>query len=204
MSGTGNRAPAAIPSQNPFSVTFPNANAGGPPSGPSMPTFNLDSDPGVLASLALEHQGLSQLDAGLKAARERAIISFGDPSLAEEAGFGLDPQAGAFARQNYLSGNATSARNDRQHQLARRAIINKLVSHGLLQSGELGYQEGQENVDYGNQSYDARQKVLDFLSQLFGDYNDRRTQLQQGTVNSRLGAIQNYLSNPDAYAGAFG
>lgn len=206
VSDTGSRVSSPSVNQNPFGVTF--SDFAPPPAAqaPSLPQFqfNLDSDPGVLSSLGLEQQGLSQLDAALKSARERAIISFGDPSLAEEAGFGLDPQAGAFARQNYLSGNATTARIDHAHQLARQAVINRLVSHGLLNSGDTGYLEGEENRNYGNQSYDAKQQMLDYLAQLFQGYNDRRTQLKQGTVSARLAAIQSYLGNPDAYAGAFG
>lgn len=164
----------------------------------------LDTDPNVLASLALQQQGLSQLDANLKNARERAIIQFGDPALASEAGFGLDPQAGAFAQQNYMSGNAQLSRLDKQHDLARQAIINRLAAHGILQSGDLGYQEGQENQSYGNQVYDARQSVLDYLAGLMNTYNQQRQALSQSVIGARQQAIQNFLSNPDAYTAAFG
>jgi hypothetical protein len=173
-----------------------------PPAPP--PQFNGSTDPNVLASLALEQQGLGQLDAGLKSARERAIISFGDPSLADEAGFGIDPQAGAFAKQNYLSGNATLARIDKSHELARQAVINRLVSHGLLKSGDLGYGESEADSQYGNNVYDAKQQLLDYLANLFGSYNDKRTTLQQSTLNARMNAINQFLSNPDAYGAAYG
>lgn len=174
------------------------------PEPPSQPSFNGSSDPNVLAALALEQQGLSQLDSSLKSARERAIISFGDPALAEQAGFGLDPQAGAFARQNYLSGNATLARLDKQHELARRAVINRLVGRGLLRSGDLGYGEQEADAGYGNQVYDAKQQLLDYLSNLFNTYNEKRQGLSQNVLSARLSALQNFLSNPDGYAGLYG
>lgn len=186
--------------QAPTTGGQPNPNLTQPP----QSQFGLDTDPNVITARALEQMGYGQLDAGLKAARERAIYQFGDPSLADEAGFGLDPQAGAFARQNYLSGNATSARLDKQHELARQAIINNLAARGILFSGDTGYLQGEENRNYGNESYDARQKVLDYLASLFGDYNDKRSGLTQNTQNARLAAITNYLQNPDAYTNAFG
>lgn len=168
------------------------------------PNSTVETDPGVLSALALQQMGYAQGDAGLKSARERTIINFGDPALASEAGFGLDPQAGAFAQQNYLSGNATLARLDKQHTLARQAVINALASHGILNSGDLGYQEGQADSAYGNTVYDAKQSVLDQLAGLFSTYLDRRTALDTQVQNARLAKIQNFLSNPDAYANAFG
>lgn len=193
-----------LQSPPPGGFQWGDVGGGPPPAPPTAPRFNVDTDPGVLNALALEQQGLGSLDAMLKGARERAIISFGDPSLADQAGFGLDPQAGAFARQNYLSGNATSARMEKQHELQRQAIINKLAGHGLLFSGDTGYLQGQENQTYGNTVYDAKQQLLDYLANLFQSYNDRRTGLRSQTQSARLQAIQSYLSNPDAYAGLAG
>lgn len=174
-----------------------------PPPGDG-PNFNLQnligSFPGVNDSLALEQQGISQLDANLNAARQQAIIQFGDPALAQLAGFGLDPQAGAFAQQNYLSGNSTLARLDKQHQLGARAVINQLVSHGLLNSGDLGYGEGQENQAYGNNVYDAQQSVLQQLAGLYNNYLTSRYGLESNANSAQLQALQSFLANPDAYA----
>jgi hypothetical protein len=171
---------------------------------PVLPQFTSSNDPNVADSLALEQQGLGQLDAALKSAREKAIIGFGDPSLANEAGFGLDPQAGAFAQQNYLSGNSTLSRLDKQHTLARQAVINQLASHGILNSGDLGYQEGNADQNYGNQVYDAKNSILDYLSNLLSSYNQNRTNLHQATIAARQNALNAFASNPDAYAQFFG
>lgn len=174
-----------------------------PPPGDG-PNFNLQNligtFPGVNDSLALEQQGISQLDANLNAARQQAIIGFGDPALAGLAGFGLDPQAGAFAQQNYLSGNSTLARLDKQHKLGAQSVINQLVSHGLLNSGDLGYGEGQENQAYGNNVYDAQQSVLQQLAGLYNNYLTSRYGLESNANSAQLQALQSFLANPDAYA----
>lgn len=185
------------------------AAAGGPPVPPVQPpTQNLqglvNGFPGVSNALALEQEGLSQLDANLNQQRQQAIINFGDPALAQLAGFGLDPQAGAFAQQNYLSGNATLARLDKAHQLAAQGVINTLASHGLLNSGDLGYQEGQENQNYGNNVYDAQQSVLQQLASLYNNYLTSRYGLENNANQAQLDALTSYLSNPDAYASLVG
>src|SRR5215471_2064304 len=50
--------------------------------------FDFSTDPGYLASLAAEQAGSAQLDAAMRAQRERALVQFGDPSLA--GAFGID------------------------------------------------------------------------------------------------------------------
>lgn len=187
----------------PSASAAPSAAAPTAPVRPPIASFDLNTDPGVLNALALENQGIGQLDAGLKSARERAIINFGDPALASQAGFGLDPQAGSFAQQNYLSGNATLARLDKAHELQRRAVINQLAAHGILNSGDLGYQEGQADQTYGNNVYDAKNAVLDQLANLFSNYLGNRSGYESQTQNARLQAITNFLQNPDAYASQY-
>lgn len=173
------------------------------PGGPSF-NFNADTDPGVLAAIANEQQGFGTLDAALKAARERAIVNYGDPSIATDAGFGVDPETAAFARQNYQSGNAVLARLAHAHELNRQAIINRLAAHGILASGDLGYQEGQENQSYGNTTYDAKQQLLDSLANLLSNYNSQRQDLANQVLQARMNAINNFVANPDAYAAAYG
>ena len=153
---------------------------------------------------SLENQGIGSLDAWLKSAREQAIIRSGDPALAGMAGFGLDPQAGVFANQNYLSGNADLARLDRAKKLARQGIVNRLAARGILRSGDLGYLEGQSNIDYGNQEYDVRQNVLSRLSEFMQQYLDRKQALKNSTLNARLNAYQSAASNPPTGGGSTG
>lgn len=190
--GVGGVAATPPPAQNPNPAPGQGANA-------------FDADPGVAMARALENQGIGSLDAWLKAAREQAIIAAGDPALAGMAGFGLDPQAGVFAQQNYLSGNADLARVKRAKDLAHQAIINKLAAHGIIASGDLGYLEGQSNIDFGNQEYDVRQGVLKRLSDFMQQYLDRKSALKQSTLAAYQQAYQNMAANPPTnYGGVTG
>jgi hypothetical protein len=119
----------------------------GPPPAYYPPGYNFD--PGVVAQQATQA-------AWAREAARNAIIGFGDPALAGMAGFGMDPQDAAFAQQNYLSGNATLARINKAHEHRQRAVINRLASHGILNSGDLGYLSGEEGQQYGNEQSDAR------------------------------------------------
>lgn len=166
--------------------------------------YGLDSDAGVALARALENQGIGSLDSWLKSARERAIIQSGDPALAGMAGFGLDPQAGTFAQQNYLSGNADLARVDRAKKLAHRAIINRLAARGLLRSGDLGYLEGESNIDFGNQEYDVRQNVLSKLSDFMKQYLDQKQALKQSTLGAYQTAYQRLAENPGLLSAVYG
>src|SRR5438874_1764761 len=46
------------------------------------------TDPAYQSALASQQMGNSQLDAALRSAQQRAIVNFGDPALADMAGFG--------------------------------------------------------------------------------------------------------------------
>lgn len=163
--------------------------------------FDLTSDPAYQAALAQQQLGLAQLQNNLKAAQEQALIQFGDPNAASWAGFGLDPQAADFAKQNYLSGNATLARLDKQHDLTRKAVIDRLAGSGLLFSGDTGYQEGQADQAYGNDVYDARQKVLQLLNGYQNQYLNAAQNSQSSLLNALLAAFSSYAQNPGAYGG---
>jgi hypothetical protein len=162
---------------------------------------------GFGGTAAVDYAGIAaQLDAAQREAARQAIIRFGDPALAGLAGFGLDPQAASFARSNYLSGNADLARLDKSHELRRRAIINRLAAHGIIGSGELGYLEGEEGRQYGNESYDARSRLLTYLNEL-----NRSTIAQKMQLRSDLSrrqqedygsAISRYLETLAQFTGA--
>lgn len=164
---------------------------------PKFPDFN------VWMQKALEQYGVGGMDSDLRALRERAIIDWGDPALAQLAGFGLDPQAGTFAKQNYLSGNAMMSRLDKKHDLDRKAVINRLASRGLLRSGDLGYGLGEADAAYGNDQYDARQRVLAQLESYMQNYIDRKNALRQNVQQAYETARNNFLSNPSAYLGIY-
>jgi hypothetical protein len=189
--------------------TNPTPGGGGatpaPPAPPAAaPPAQYDTDPQVMINKLLEQLGIGTIDADLKAQRERAIIGWGDPDLAAMAGFGIDPQAGVFAQQNYLSGNAGLAKINKQHDLNSRGIVNKLAGRGLLRSGDLGYQTGEENQAYASNQYEGRQKILEYLTQISQQAQDRRNALRQSVIQSVMAAYQNMGQNPQAYASLYG
>lgn len=158
-----------------------------------------DSDPGYQAAVTAEQAGNATLASQLQNLITQRIVAYGDPSLAGQAGFGLDPQAAAFAQQNYLSGNGEKARIDKAHDNARQAIINQLAAHGIVFSGDTGYQIGNADQTYGNQVYDAQQSALaDILGYRTGSQT-QQSALHQATIAALENAYNNYVANPTAY-----
>lgn len=147
--------------------------------------------------MAQEQLGISQSNSALNNLIQQRIVSYGDPALASMAGFGLDPQAAAFAKQNYLSGNSELARIDKQHKQNLQAIINQLASHGLVFSGDTGYQSGQEDQGYGNNVYDAQQRALADILGYRQSTLQNQQQLHQSVIDSLQNAYQNYLTHPE-------
>jgi hypothetical protein len=158
-----------------------------------------DSDPGYAGAKAAENLGIPSIENQLKNLISQRIVAYGDPALAAQAGFGLDPQAAAFARQNYLSGNGQLARLDKAHEQARRAIINQLAAHGLIDSGDTGYQIGNADQSYGNQVYDAQQQALADILGYRNDAQSREDALRNAKVAALENAFTNYSNNPAAY-----
>lgn len=177
--------------------------SGGPPAtAPTTPTVQpspspFDTDPGYAAAKAAEQLGIPSINTSLQNLIAQRIASYGDPHLAEMAGFGLDPQSAAFAQQNYLSGNAQLARLDKAHTQARQAVINQLAGHGLLFSGDTGYQTGQADQTYGNNVYDAQQQAL---ADILGYRNTAQSQkdtLHTALTSALENAYQTVLAHPE-------
>lgn len=160
------------------------------------------SNPGYQDAIAREQLGLSQSNAALNNLIQQRIISYGDPALASMAGFGLDPQAAAFARQNYISGNAQLARLDKAHQQNLRNVINTLAAHGILNSGDTGYQTGQEDSAYGNNVYDAQQAALADILGYRNNTLSQQQQLHQSVIDALQNAYNTYVQNPQFYGAA--
>lgn len=188
--GQGSFAAAGLPVPTPSQL-------GVTPPAPQAPSSPYDSDPGYQAALAQEQLGIKSSNTALNNLIQQRIIQYGDPALASMAGFGLDPQAAAFARQNYLSGNAQLARIDKQHQTNLQAIINQLASHGLVFSGDTGYKTGQEDQTYGNTVYDAQQAALADILGYRTNTLQQQQQLHQSVIDALQTAYQNYLNHPE-------
>ena len=159
--------------------------------------FDFSTDPGYLAALAAEQAGSAQLDAALRAARETALVRFGDPSLAGAFGIdNLNPLTAAMAQQATTSGVSTLAQLQRQRDLAQSNIVNSLAAHGLVRSGDLGWRTGQNQQNYGVALYNAQQGVVDTLAQAARNNALQKQQLQTNTVDALTKAYQTYVSNP--------
>lgn len=102
----------------------------------------------------------------------QAFINFG------EAPQGYDPTISGAAANNPYSTLAQLKQTHDQNLLHDR---NELAARGILQSGEYGNRLGNENRDYGQRQYDARQSLLDFINGAQNAFaqgeNDRGRQL---------------------------
>jgi len=162
--------------------------------------FDYSTDPGYMAALAAEQAGYAQLDAADRAARERALVQFGDPSMAGAFGIGdLNPLTAAMAQQATTSGISTLAQLQRSRDQAQSNIVNSLAAHGLIRSGDLGWRSGQNQTDYGIALYNAQQGVLDTLAQGARDTALQKQQLHTNTVNALTSAYNAYVGNPNDY-----
>lgn len=172
------------------------------PTQPSPNPFNYNTDPGYQAALAAEQTGSASADAMLKQRVADIMVAFGDPTWAANAGFGLDPQAAAAAQANYKSGNSALSRLEHSRDLQKMQIINSLASHGLVFSGALGFQEGENERSFGNARYDAQQQALGAVRGYQDQSLQQKQALRQAVIDSMQNAYRNYLDNPWAYAGA--
>jgi hypothetical protein len=176
---------------------------GGDGGGGGRVPFDFSTDPGYLAALAAEQAGSAQLDAALRAARESALVRFGDPSLAGAFGIGdLSPLTAAMAQQATTSGVSTLAGLQKQRDLSQQNIVNSLAAHGLIGSGDLGWRTGQNLQDYGSSLYQAQQGVLDTLAQQASQTALQKQGLHTNTVGALTGAYNTYVNDPSYWGAA--
>jgi len=188
--------PLAAPS-NPYTPNTPNT-----PNPPTTTTTNytppdyaalIANDPAWIQLQAdMKAQGISD-SASRTAAQQRAAIQFGEaPSALAPSELGLtgdvsavyDPTVAAAAHNNPFS---TVSRLSQAHTDAIRTITNALAARGMLRSGETGFQLGNETRNYGTGQYDARQKLLDYLSGIQSAFIS--------AAQARQSALTNFLTN---------
>lgn len=124
----------------------------------------------------------------------QAFINFG------EAPEGYDNPVADAAHNNPFSVLSVL---QQAHEQNLRAQRNQLAARGILQSGEYGYQLGQENKDYLQNQYEARQQLLDFINgvqsafaQAEQNRNNQLVQAGQQAYQNQLGLPQNTPTNP--------
>src|SRR5215831_19487190 len=166
----------------------------------TRPPFDFSTDPGYLAALAAEQAGSAQLDASMRAAREQAVVRFGDPGLAAAFGIGdLSPLTAAMAQQATTSGISTLGQLNRQRDLNQQTLQNQLAAHGIIRSGDLGWRTGQNQQNYAVDLYNAQQDVLDTLASAAASNVSGKQTLHTNTVNALTKAYETYINDPKYY-----
>lgn len=172
-------------------------------SAPSASGFDVSTDPSVQLAKARANQGNADIDALLRRGLSSLFVNYGSPGLASQLsqyGYTVSPTDVSAAQANYNAGNATLARLDQQHSLGRQAVTNNLAARGLIRSGDLGYQLGQQDTQYGNGVYDALQNVLNQAFNLQQGAISQRNSLQDQITQAMQSAWQNFINQPQIYA----
>lgn len=161
---------------NPYSITIP----GFTPDYASL----IANDPTYMQlQKDLAAQGVSDV-ATRNADINRALVGFGQvPDLTKAAqtlgisGLSdvVDPTTAKLASENQFS---TAANLAQAHTKAIRAIRQNLAARHALQSGELGYQLGQEHQAFGQANNDATQKLLDYIGGVQAAFTTAQQQRQ--------------------------
>lgn len=160
------------------------------------------TDPGYQGALNSQTQGTSDINTLLGNGLSNLFIQFGSPALASQLsqyGYSLTPNDSAAAQANYNAGTATQAQLDQAHTTGVRSAINALAAHGIADSGDLGYQVGQQDQSYANNSYNALQSVLGQAYQLQENALTQKQALQAAVNTALSNAWTNFTNNPAAY-----
>jgi hypothetical protein len=141
--------------------------------------------------------------AGRNASLNRLFTQFGSlPDInaagqqlgINDLGQAIDPATAQLAAENPYS---TTANLSKAHTDAIRQLRQSLAARHALQSGELGYQLGQENNAYGNAQSQANQQLLDSIAQLQGQFTaGQRANQQQLSAGAQSAADRQIGLNP--------
>ncbi len=117
----------------------------------------------------------------------QAFINFG------ETPEGYDPTVAGAASNNPFS---TLAQLNQAHEQNLRSSRNELASRGILQSGEYGHQLGNENRDYGQAQFEARQGLLDYINGVQAAFAQHENERNRQLIDAGQQAYQNQLALP--------
>lgn len=86
------------------------------------------------------------------------------------------------------------------YQQRNMYIANTLTGHGMINSGETGYQAKRATLDYQRAELDARTKLAEYTDGLQQGYNQAMQQRQLNEINAAGNAVSSWLSlNPPTY-----
>lgn len=186
-SAAGGLPPLGMPSLAPASSA---AGGGAPPPGYG------DLLSSLLSGLSQPQSGITP-EEGLASAR-RAVIQYGfAPNLSglHNLGGAFDSGTQALANENTASGISLLARMNQAHMDQQRYIPNRLNAHGILASGETGYQLGREQTNYARAQADSSAQLLDYLTGInsgiaqFLQWQALMHSLQQAGAGGQSGGI---------------
>ncbi len=80
------------------------------------------------------------------------------------------------------------------YQDRNRYIANTLTGHGMINSGETGFQGSRATLDYQRQELDARMKLQDYIDGLTQAFKQAERQRKFNEMQASWNAIQNYLN----------
>lgn len=156
---------------------------------------------GLIASdpFYMQQSALLTAQANADAARaneqtQRALVDFGEVPTGY-TGRGANDVTRGLAADNTTSGLSQLARILKGQADARRNSLNQLGARGMLQSGETGYQLGEVAQTGKNLQYDARLKLLDFLSGIQAAFSQSELQRRLALVDAMQNAYGRQSQN---------
>ena len=192
-----------------------NINVGGSAGSPGYtPDWNalIQGDSGLQAALApLTASGIQDKSA-LGANVGESLAEFGDTNLnldqlAQQTGLNkndlasiVTPQVLDLAKQNTAAGTSTLARLAADNTKQVQAIKNALNARGLLNSGESGYELGQQQQNFTNSQFDARSSLLKAIQGYYQGYLQGQLQRAQSEAQAYSDAANREFSMNQGYA----
>jgi len=125
---------------------------------------------------------------------QQALIQFGYipdlPAGVDSTLWGADVNdlTRQLAQQNTAAGLSGYARLDKRHGMNVKTIQDMLAARGLMQSGELGYQLGEEGLAYRQAINDATTQLLDFLYGTYDSWADAEAERRFQLANEAMDA----------------
>jgi hypothetical protein len=150
----------------------------------------VSSNPNVMASHLAMTTGDAQSEAALRQLISGDVIAWGDPKLATDMGFAVDPETARIAAQNTASGFSQSALLNLAASHAADAMYTRLASLGGGNTGETGFETKLNNQANALDTFNK-------LSALQGDIQAgvvKNTNTQQNLANAYQSAV--YRATP--------
>lgn len=155
--------------------------------GSSTTTPTFPGIPGILANDPMYQQLLS-FD---QAASAGDLASLNKKVSQMQAYYGSDTDPLSLLGRVYQS-----------YQDRNRTIANTLGAHGMINSGETGFQAARATLAYQQQEYDAKFKLDQYIQGLHDALNASQQARQQNEITAAGNAISSYLQlNPPTVGG---